>query len=207
MPLVRAAILLGSSLGGPPAPLPLQGLQHHPAHLSTPWLRPLDHRSSDWSQRTFASVRRPLHLPDGSGRCHRLYRFRLSHHRRSSAGLYRRRLAVTAGAEWRAVRQECLRDVLPDTVSGQRGEFYERLALSAAGPVQTAKQGLPALLGRVISAARHGVHGTRCGPPPRRTPPWLRFIARYRSSERLSPSRAVCAAMGASVSCSASPFH
>jgi len=29
-------------------------------------------------------------------------------------------------------------------VSGQLGEFYERLASSAAGPVQTAKQGLPA---------------------------------------------------------------
>ena len=75
--------------------------------------------------------------------------------------MYRRRLAVTAGAEWRAVRQECLRDVLPDTVSGQLGEFYERFASSAAGLVQTAKQGL------------------------RRTPPWLRFIARYRSSESL----------------------
>jgi hypothetical protein len=64
----------------------------------------------------------------------------------------------TAGAEWCAVRQESLSDVLAETVPSQLCEFYRGLASGPAGPERTAKQGLPALLGRLMSTARQGLH-------------------------------------------------
>jgi hypothetical protein len=64
----------------------------------------------------------------------------------------------TAGAEWCAVRQEGLGDVLFDTIHIQLVEFYRELAAIASGPERTAKHGFPALLGRVISTARHRVY-------------------------------------------------
>ncbi len=64
----------------------------------------------------------------------------------------------TAGTEWRAVRQESLGDVLADKVPSQLGEFYRGLASSATPPERTARLGFAALLGQLISAARHGLH-------------------------------------------------
>lgn len=69
-----------------------------------------------------------------------------------------RRADRTAGAEWCAVRQESLGEVLADTVPSHLGEFYRRLASSPAGPERTTRQGLPALLGRLMSTARQGLH-------------------------------------------------